>query len=105
MGLFMLRRGHALAGGRSCLSRTWRRNFALAAELAFAHNAIMAGSKRKTKFEPVQLKAEPDWYVRITLPHGEEIHIDEFKTEAEARVWIDDKSSAWLKKYRGGRYA
>ncbi len=66
----------------------------MGAELAFAHNAIMAGSKCKTKFEPVQLKTEPDWYVRITLPHGEEIHIDEFKTEAEARVWIDDKSLA-----------
>ena len=74
-------------------------------DLAALSNAIMAGSKRKTKFEPVQLKAEPDWYVRITLPHGEEIHIDEFKTEAGARAWIDDKSSAWLKKYRGGRYA
>ena len=87
-------------------SRSWRRNFALAAELAFAHNAIMAGSKRKTKFEPVQLKARAGLVCpNYALFHGEEIHIDEFKTEAEARVWIDDKSSAWLKKYRGGRYA
>ena len=53
----------------------------------------MGGSKPRTKFEPVQLKAEPEWYVRITLPHGEDIHIDEFKTEAEARAWIDDKSA------------
>ena len=38
------------------------------------------------------MKAEPEWYVRITLPHGEQIHIDEFITEAEAKSWIDDKS-------------
>jgi len=65
----------------------------------------MGISKQKTKFAPVQLNAEPGWYVRITLPHGEDIHIDEFKTEAEARAWIVDKSPAWLRKYRGGRYA
>jgi len=83
----------------------WRSNFALA-RLAFSpHSDRMGGSKPRTKFEPVQLKAEPEWYVRITLPHGEDIHIDEFKTEAEARAWIDDKSAAWLKKYPGGRYA
>ena len=70
-----------------------------------AHNGTMPGSKPKTKFEPVQMKAEPEWYVRITLPHGEQIHIDEFITEAEAKSWIDDKSVTWLKKYRGGRYA
>ena len=69
------------------------------------HNERMGSSKRKTKFESVQMKAEPEWYVRITLPHGEEIHIDEFKTESEARSWIGDKSVSWLKKYRGGRYA
>ena len=51
------------------------------------------------------MKAEPVWYVRITLPHGEQIHINEFTTEAEALTWIDGKSTAWLKRYRGGRYA
>jgi hypothetical protein len=59
----------------------------------------------QTKFEPVQMKAEPTWYGRIALPHGEQIHINEFTTEAEALTWIDGKSTAWLKKYRGGRYA
>ena len=29
------------------------------------------------------MKAEPGWYVRITLPHGEQIHIDEFIAEAK----------------------
>jgi hypothetical protein len=68
-------------------------------------NERMGAHKHKTKFEPVQMKAEPGWYVRITLPHGEQIHIDEFIAEAEARAWIEHKSAAWLKKYRGGRYA
>jgi hypothetical protein len=61
--------------------------------------------KPQTKFEPVQMKAEPGWYVRITLPLGEQIHINEFTTEAEAWTWINCKSTSWLKKYRGGRYA
>jgi hypothetical protein len=51
------------------------------------------------------MKAEPGWYVRITLPLGEQIHINEFTTEAEAWTWINCKSTSWLKKYRGGRYA
>ena len=82
----------------------WRPNFALARLAVSPHSERMGSSKPRTKFEPVQLKAEPGWYVRITLPHGEVIHIDEFKTEAEAKMWIYDKSTAWLRKYRGGRY-
>jgi len=64
----------------------------------------MAGSKPTTKFEPVQLKAEPGWYVRITLPHGEQIQMSGFETEARARDWIATKAADWLKNYRGGRY-
>ena len=70
---------------------------------AHPHNERMG--KPQTKFEPVQMKAEPGWYVRITLPHGEQIHINEFVSEAEALTWIEDNSTSWLKKYRGGRYA
>ena len=65
----------------------------------------MVGSKPKTKFESVQLKAEQGWYVRITLPHGEQIQMSGFETEARARDWIATKAADWLKHYRGGRYA
>ena len=78
-------------------------NFAIARLAPHPHNERMG--KPQTKFEPVQMKAEPGWYVRITLPHGEQIHINEFITESEALTWIEDKSTSWLKKYRGGRYA
>jgi hypothetical protein len=66
----------------------------------------MAEKKRKSvTFEAVKLSAaEPGWFVRITLPHGEQIHISDFNAETEARNWIAEKSEAWLKKYRGGRY-
>jgi hypothetical protein len=68
--------------------------------------ASMPQRKRIVKFEPIELKAaEPGWFVRVTLPHGEQIHINEFRTETEAKDWIADKAAAWLKKYRGGRYA
>jgi NAD(P)H-flavin reductase len=60
---------------------------------------------KSVRFEAVKLSAaEPGWFVRITLPHGEQIHISDFNAETEARNWIADKSEAWLKKYRGGRY-
>jgi hypothetical protein len=78
-------------------------NFPIARLALSPHSERMG--KPQTKFDPVQMKAEPMWYVRITLPHGEQIHINEFTTEAEALTWIDGKSTAWLKKYRGGRYA
>jgi NAD(P)H-flavin reductase len=66
----------------------------------------MVEEKRKSvRFEAVKLSAaEPGWFVRITLPHGEQIHISDFSAETEARIWIADRSEAWLKKYRGGRY-
>jgi hypothetical protein len=82
-----------------------RPNFTLALLGISPHNDSMGKSKPKTTFQPVQMKAELGWHVRITLPHGEQIHINEFITESEARSWIDDKSATWLKKYRGGRYA
>jgi hypothetical protein len=46
-----------------------------------------------TKFEPIQLKDDSGWYVRITLPHGVQNHISYFKTEAEARTWIGENSA------------
>jgi hypothetical protein len=82
----------------------WPINFALATSHGFPHNIKMASRKRKTKFEQVQLKAEPGWYVRITLPHGEQIQMSGFETEARARDWIATKAADWLKNYRGGRY-
>jgi hypothetical protein len=60
--------------------------------------------KPHTKFEPIQIKAASGWYVLVTLPHGVRNYVNYFKTEAEAKTWIDEKSSAWLMTYRGGRY-
>ncbi|HEY1863794.1 MAG TPA: hypothetical protein VGG77_08920, partial [Roseiarcus sp.] len=40
--------------------------------------------KPHTQFEPVQLKADLAWRVRVTLPHGVQHYISFFKTEAEA---------------------
>jgi hypothetical protein len=62
--------------------------------------------ERKVKFEAVDLQAaEPGWYVRATLQHGEQILVKSFETEAEAKDWIAKSAEAWVKKYRGGRYA
>ena len=48
--------------------------------------------------------AEPGWYVRVTLPHGEQLLMSRFETEVRATEWIATHSATWLKKYRGGRY-
>jgi hypothetical protein len=58
--------------------------------------------KPHTQFEPVQLKADLAWRVRVTLPHGVQHYISIFKTEAEARTWIDESLTAWLMRYAGG---
>ena len=55
--------------------------------------------KPHTTFEPIQLKDDSRWYVRITLPHGVQNHITNFKTEAEARTWIGENSALWLTAY------
>ena len=41
--------------------------------------------KPHTKFEPIQLKAGSGWYVRITLPHGAQSHINYFKQNPSER--------------------
>ena len=46
----------------------------------------MSQPARTVKFEPVELKtARPGWYVRVTLPHGEQIQMNQFKTETEGK--------------------
>ena len=51
--------------------------------------------KPHTTFEPIQLNGDSRWYVQITLPNGVQSHISFFKTEAEARTWIDENSAVW----------
>jgi DNA-binding XRE family transcriptional regulator len=65
----------------------------------------VAAYQRETKFEAVELHdAQPGWYVRIILPHGERVLTSRFETEFSAKEWIATKAADWLKKYRGGRY-
>jgi hypothetical protein len=56
--------------------------------------------KPHTKFEPIRLKGDSRWCVRITFPHGVQSHISDFKTEAEARTWIGENLPVWLTEYR-----
>jgi hypothetical protein len=60
--------------------------------------------KSHTEFEPIQLKDDSHWHVRITLPHGVEQLISYFKTEAEARTWIGENSAGWRITYNDGTY-
>ncbi len=50
-------------------------------------------------FEAVELKDGNGWYVRLTRPTMLPQHIGDFKTEEEAREWIDAKSREWLVRY------
>ena len=65
----------------------------------------MISTAGKTKFEAVQIKMGPEWYVRVALPNGERPTLGGFKTEAEAVEWIKHESGVWLKGYEGGRFS
>ena len=64
----------------------------------------MEYTKPKTQFGMIQLKAGSGWHIRATLPHGEFVQVNYFKTAIEAIDWIADEAASWLKNYRGGRY-
>jgi hypothetical protein len=62
--------------------------------------------RRLVTFQALELhRTEPGWYVRVTLPHGEKININNFNSEIAAIEWIASKGSHWLREYRAGRYA
>ena len=61
-------------------------------------------TRNLTKLEPAQAK-DGSWHVLLTHPYQRKAQIDGFETEAEAKVWIVDKSAAWLKIYEDGVYA
>jgi hypothetical protein len=52
---------------------------------------------RRATIEPARNKVGSEWYVRMRRPDGE-THISGFKSEEEARRWIKNESTAWLKK-------
>jgi hypothetical protein len=61
----------------------------------------MARARTDVKFEPVEWKILPEWYVLATFPDGQELRISgAFKTEADARAWIASGSAKWLKEHR-----
>ena len=65
----------------------------------------MPKRQQTVKFEVILLKLAAGWCVHVSLPHGHETQIGEFRSEAEARSWIAERSAQWLKEYDGGKYA
>jgi hypothetical protein len=59
----------------------------------------MADPARDATFEAVEMKDGSGWYVRLTRPAMLPQRIGDFKTEAEAREWIDAGSAKWLERY------
>ena len=45
------------------------------------------------------LKNYSGWYVLVTWPDGTSLHVDDFKSEAEAESWIEHDSSDWLSRH------
>jgi hypothetical protein len=58
----------------------------------------------KTRFEPVKLRAVPNWYVRVAFANGEQTYLSGFETEVAAREWIERHATPWLTAYKNGRY-
>jgi hypothetical protein len=56
----------------------------------------MTDLKPRVEFEPVEAKTGSGWQVRATLPTGKQLFLGSFITQAEAKEWVERKSSAWL---------
>jgi len=76
-----------------------RREFPVALFGDRAHSAAMAGRATDATFEAVERKDGSGWYVRLTRHEMLPQRIGDFRTEAEARAWIDAKSAEWLVRY------
>jgi hypothetical protein len=68
------------------------------------HRSDEVTTQPKTKFEPIELKAVPSWYVRVAFANGEQTYVGGFDTEVVAREWIGGTSTSWLEIYKNGRY-
>jgi hypothetical protein len=64
----------------------------------------MADHKPKVTLEPAKVKRGPGWYVRISYEGGQ-TEVSGFRSEVEAKMWIQRESETWLRKYEGGRLA
>jgi hypothetical protein len=65
----------------------------------------MADTQPKTEFEPVELKSDPRWHVRVKFPSGQQTYVNGFDTEAQARDWIARDATAWLQRQcESGKY-
>jgi hypothetical protein len=56
----------------------------------------MAEPPDNTSFGPRPLQVGSDWYVQVTWPDGEVERVSGFRTEAEAKEWIDTRYRKWL---------
>jgi hypothetical protein len=85
----------------------WR-NFSLAAWTPARHTGGMDHLRPFSSVTAPQFEArrvlDGTWVVRVDLPRGLTRHVEDFKTEQEAKQWIKRDSAAWLKRFEGGRH-
>jgi hypothetical protein len=62
------------------------------------HILSMAKSVVGIRFEVRPMKAEHKWVVVATFPDTPQVQLGDFATEADAKNWITNYSSGWLKK-------
>ena len=62
------------------------------------HIRSMAKSVVGIRFEVRPMKAEHKWIVVATFPDSPQMQLTDFATEADAKNWITNYSSEWLKK-------
>jgi hypothetical protein len=51
----------------------------------------------KITLDPQPFRVGDGWYVQAILPDGRIDPIDGFKTEAEAKEWIANRSRVWFR--------
>ena len=58
----------------------------------------MAKSVVGIRFEVRPIRAEHKWMVVAKFPDSPQMQLTDFATEADAKNWITNDSSGWLKK-------
>jgi hypothetical protein len=64
----------------------------------------MANEPAKPELKPFPVKDISGWYVLVTWPDGTEQQVYDFRTELEAKAWIEHDSVAWLQKHPKTRH-
>jgi hypothetical protein len=61
----------------------------------------LSRDKPKVEFRPIKMQRYDGWYVQVVISGMPPIQLGGFKTEEEAKGWVQWNSKMWLDEHRG----